>query len=453
MPLISRADEAARYIRRLVFDGELGPGSRVPQDAIAAYLGMSRIPIREALISLETEGWVTSELNRGAFIHGFDAYSVEDHYALHGMLYGLAAQKALGRTSDPALATELTALVKPLSGSEPPEQITKASLSFHHAVLDASQSPRIKTLLRALAQLVPGDFFTMVPEGTGVQIKGMRAIARTMKRGDAVAANVEYETLMRNIGRIVLSLFERRGLLVVPAPHQPIDRSRPGDTLRPPERVPRMSRGDEAAQYIRSLIFDGELTPGSRVPQDDVAAILGVSRIPVREALIQLENEGWVAIEHNRGAFVNGFDTNSVLDQYELHGRLYGFVARRAMQRATGDGLVARLSEDVKALSGATDHPEQMTKLSVAFHRSFYDAAQSPRLKTLARGLTQLVPGDFFTMVPEAIEPQRKGMRAITRAVKSGNVDDVDAQYQRLMANVGTAVLDLFERRELINKT
>src|SRR5262249_55944886 len=93
--------------------------------------------------------------------------------------------------------------------------------------------------------------------------------------------------------------------------------------LRPPANVMRLSRGDEAAQYIRSLIFDGDLQPGDRVPQDEVAKVLGVSRIPVREALITLEGEGWVSIELNRGAFVNGYDANSVVDHYDLYGMTY----------------------------------------------------------------------------------------------------------------------------------
>jgi len=53
-----------------------------------------------------------------------------------------------------------------------------------------------------------------------------------------------------------------------------------------------MSSGDQAALYIRRLMFDGDLRPGTRVPQDEIAQALGVSRIPVREALIALEREG-----------------------------------------------------------------------------------------------------------------------------------------------------------------
>ena len=84
---------------------------------------------------------------------------------------------------------------------------------------------------------------------------------------------------------------------------------------------------------LRPKILD--LKPGTRVPQDDIARVLGVSRIPVREALIALEREGWVTIEMHRGAFVNALDEQAARDTYELFGLVYGFAVRRANGRAS----------------------------------------------------------------------------------------------------------------------
>jgi DNA-binding GntR family transcriptional regulator len=77
-----------------------------------------------------------------------------------------------------------------------------------------------------------------------------------------------------------------------------------GSAPLPQRPLKRRSSGEAAALHIRKLIFDGYLRPGARVHQDDVARGLGISRIPVREALIALEQQGWVTIEPNRGAFV-----------------------------------------------------------------------------------------------------------------------------------------------------
>src|SRR5947209_10509671 len=85
----------------------------------------------------------------------------------------------------------------------------------------------------------------------------------------------------------------------------------------------RRSSGEQAALYIRQLIFNGVLRPGQRVPQDDIATALGVSRIPLREALIALEREGWVTIEIHRGAFVNAVSPETINDHFDLVGLLY----------------------------------------------------------------------------------------------------------------------------------
>src|ERR1700681_724882 len=93
----------------------------------------------------------------------------------------------------------------------------------------------------------------------------------------------------------------------------------------------RRSSGEQAALYIRRLIFDGELRPGARVPQEEIAQTLGISRIPIREALIALEREGWVTIEMHRGAFITAINVQAVRDHYELYGLLQGFAVRRAL--------------------------------------------------------------------------------------------------------------------------
>ena len=118
----STGERAALYIRRLIFEGHLGQGDRVPQDDIARALGVSRIPVREALLSMEREGWVTIVPHRGAFIDQLDEMVLRDLYSLYGMLYGLAARRAaLHRTTEVAdrlaeLCSELASCDEPARG-------------------------------------------------------------------------------------------------------------------------------------------------------------------------------------------------------------------------------------------------------------------------------------------------------------------------------------------------
>ena len=212
-------------------------------------------------------------------------------------------------------------------------------------------------------------------------------------------------------------------------------------------RAPRRSSGDEAALLIRKMIFDGQLRPGERVPQDEIAAALGISRIPVREALIALEREGWVTIELHRGAFINSLDEETVRDNYELFGVTYGFAAGRALDRGAEE-LLPRLKE-VQAGLDATDDPSEFTKLSFAFHAAVVDAAKSPRLRVVLRAMSALVPGDFFTQVPDAIPLQRRSFATIMRALRKGDADAAAEEYERGMRRLGEKVVDVFRDRGL----
>ena len=166
----------------------------------------------------------------------------------------------------------------------------------------------------------------------------------------------------------------------------------------PADGARRRSSGAHAAEHLRRLIFEGRLKPGERVPQDEVAEALGVSRIPVREALIALEREGWVTVELNRGAFVNALDADAVRDSYELFGLVYGFATRCAVARSDGS-LVDRLAEIQKALK-VTEDMDEFQRLTVEFHCAVVDAARSPRIKVVLRATTRLVSGNFFAQVP-----------------------------------------------------
>src|SRR6478735_8310295 len=101
----------------------------------------------------------------------------------------------------------------------------------------------------------------------------------------------------------------------------------------------RRSSGDLVAAHLRRMVFDGEYKPGDRIRQDEIATDLGVSRIPVREAIIALDREGWVTVEPHRGAFVSGLDAEFIADHFELHGEIVGLLAQRVIERADDDQL------------------------------------------------------------------------------------------------------------------
>ncbi|MDL4814367.1 GntR family transcriptional regulator [Actinomadura opuntiae] len=220
--------------------------------------------------------------------------------------------------------------------------------------------------------------------------------------------------------------------------------------LLPEQHLSRLTSGEQVRLYLRRLIFDGVLRQGQRVPQDAVARTLGLSRIPVREALIALEREGWITIVAHRGAFVNALDESSVHDHYELYGLFYGFAVRRAVERR-GAELGPALAPLQKEIAETAD-PETLQDLSARFHRTVVDAAQSPRLRSMLKQMTGIVPGNFFELVPGAQDVEKRGTAAVVRAVEEPDARAAEREYAGMLRAQGDLVAELFRGRGMFER-
>src|SRR5262249_57469994 len=74
----------------------------------------------------------------------------------------------------------------------------------------------------------------------------------------------------------------------------------------------------------------GKVSSGDRVDRNEVAEEVGLSRVPIQEAVVQLEHDGILSTRYHRGAFVERFDESVVLEHHELHGLLLGIASARA---------------------------------------------------------------------------------------------------------------------------
>jgi DNA-binding GntR family transcriptional regulator len=131
---------------------------------------------------------------------------------------------------------------------------------------------------------------------------------------------------------------------------------------------------------LQHAILEGVLQPGERLRAEALAQRFGTSRTPVREALLQLEAQGLVEVEPNRGAVVKAFDAADLLDLYELRALLEPAAAARAATRIQ-DSDIARLEE----LTDDAAAPEQQMAANEQFHRIIVEAADSPRLQAAMR--------------------------------------------------------------------
>lgn len=106
---------------------------------------------------------------------------------------------------------------------------------------------------------------------------------------------------------------------------------------------------NQARDSIRSAIFEGRIQPDERLTIEHIAAELGISRTPVREALKALETDGIIKILPNRGAVVQRFDKAEIVDRYTVRATLEGLAGELAC-RHDADGVADRLETNCERL-------------------------------------------------------------------------------------------------------
>ncbi|AWU96333.1 GntR family transcriptional regulator (plasmid) [Azospirillum ramasamyi] len=108
---------------------------------------------------------------------------------------------------------------------------------------------------------------------------------------------------------------------------------------RPARRaaIGRVTLHDEVAARLRSMIVEGELSPGARIPESQLCEAFGVSRTPLREALKVLASEGLVELLHSRGAIVKRMCVQEVADIFELMAGVEYMTGQLVCQRATAE--------------------------------------------------------------------------------------------------------------------
>lgn len=147
---------------------------------------------------------------------------------------------------------------------------------------------------------------------------------------------------------------------------------------------------EEMAQsFIRQAILRGMFRPGERVPQDEIAAALGVSRMPVRASLRPLEAEGLLDIRPHRGAVVASLRREEITELYEIRVLLEDHLLVRAIENLT-DRDVARLELIAARLEGADELADRLDARK-EFYQQLYALADRPRAAALVEQLRDSV--------------------------------------------------------------
>ncbi len=134
-------------------------------------------------------------------------------------------------------------------------------------------------------------------------------------------------------------------------------------------------------EFLRDAILSGRLSGGSRLVQDKLAADLHVSRVPVREALLQLEAEGFVRMEAHRGASVVWLSPDEVAEIFEIRMILVSAALRKTVPLLT-DEQVERLERIAVAQSTETDMATRV-RLNYEFYDALLEPLGRPRWRTM----------------------------------------------------------------------
>jgi len=204
------ADEVASHLRQAILSGRLRAGSRIDQDAIADELGMSRLPVREALIALDREGLVTTIARKGAYVARIDREDIIDHYQIFGQVAGLAAARAVARLDEAGIAL-LTDLHERMSRARSLADQQRLNHEFHRTINLAAGSARITAMLHLLHASLPMPYADFPAEWLDEANRQHRDIVDAVRRRDTLATQRAMEQHINASARHAIEVLEGLG--------------------------------------------------------------------------------------------------------------------------------------------------------------------------------------------------------------------------------------------------
>lgn len=182
------------------------------------------------------------------------------------------------------------------------------------------------------------------------------------------------------------------------------------------------TKSELAASRLRDDIRSGVMRPRERIDIDALGELLGMSATPIREALRQLQAEGFVVHEPHRGARVADFSPEETADLYDLREVLESLATLIASDHLTAADIaeLGQLAEANRAAIDRNDHSDAM-RLNEAWHMTIYAAAQNtPHLMDFIRRLWN-DPRSATWVVPGRLPLSRRDHAAIMDALSAGD--------------------------------
>ncbi|MDT9691259.1 GntR family transcriptional regulator [Streptomyces sp. P9(2023)] len=180
-----------KELRRAITAGELRPGGQIRQDALAAKLDVSRVPLREALKILEGEGLVVHHIHRGYFVAELSLADLEEVYRIRQLLETEAVRVGVRRAADGLLASleKIQREVERAADAGDVTEMAAANRRFHLTLIEASGMPRLVRLITTLWDATDAYrslYYTDVPNRE-LAVREHRAVISAVRNGDEEA--------------------------------------------------------------------------------------------------------------------------------------------------------------------------------------------------------------------------------------------------------------------------
>lgn len=194
--------------------------------------------------------------------------------------------------------------------------------------------------------------------------------------------------------------------------------------LLPLERAGSGATAERVREVLTEAVLDGVFRPGEHLNAEALARELGVSHIPVREALRALHSEGWVELRPHAGAFIRRHVESELIDLFELRVLVEGHAAALAAQRRTTadlDTMTATLVEQEKAT-----HAADLARINARFHAEVAAGAHNALLADTVRAVGRRARFYFLAVAPGRRTESLCEHRAILDAIRRRQIDHAE---------------------------
>ncbi|MDT5186087.1 MAG: hypothetical protein QOJ20_423 [Mycobacterium sp.] len=217
---VKEKDLVVSHVVNLVLTGKLRSGDRVDRNEIANDLGLSRVPIQEAVVQLEHDGILSTQYHRGAYVERFDESVVREHYELYGLLNGIASARA-AVDGLPRILDQLGVLIDAMRSSKESRAFHETAWKFRNVINDEYAGPRLQAAIRASQTFIPRAFWRSYPNNHKEMLPSYEAETAAIHRRDPDGARAACAERSRMMARIMLGELVRRGVFRPPGAARP----------------------------------------------------------------------------------------------------------------------------------------------------------------------------------------------------------------------------------------